>query len=32
VNKRWVRWVGAMRVSFAKRGGQWLVTRIEFGN
>lgn len=32
VNKRWVRWVGAMRISFAKRGGQWLVTRIESGN
>jgi hypothetical protein len=32
VAKRWVRWVGAMRISFAKRGGQWLVTRIEAGN
>jgi hypothetical protein len=32
VPKRWVRWVGALRVSFAKRGGNWVVTRIESGN
>ena len=32
VLKRWVRWVGALRVGFAKRGGQWWVVRIEAGN
>jgi hypothetical protein len=31
MQKRWVRWVGAMRISFAKRGGQWQVVRIEAG-
>ena len=32
MHKRWVRWVGAMRIGFAKRGGQWQVVRIEAGN
>ena len=32
MQKRWVRWVGAMRIGFAKRGGQWQVVRIETGN
>jgi hypothetical protein len=32
VAKRWVRWVGGLRVSFAKRGGQWWVVRIEAEN
>ena len=32
VLKRWVRWVGALRVGFAKRGGQWWAVRIEAGN
>ncbi|HEY7611078.1 MAG TPA: hypothetical protein VIF14_17760 [Alphaproteobacteria bacterium] len=32
VQKRWVRWVGALRMSFAKRGGQWWVVRVEAGN
>jgi len=32
VMKRWVRWVGAPRIGFAKRGGQWYVVRIESGN
>ena len=32
MQKRWVRWVGAMRIGFAKRGGQWQVIRIEAGN
>lgn len=31
MQKRWVRWVGAMRIGFAKRGGQWQVVRIETG-
>jgi len=31
VQKRWVRWVGALRIGFAKRGGQWLVVKIETG-
>jgi hypothetical protein len=31
MQKRWVRWVGAMRIGFAKRGGQWFVVRIETG-
>lgn len=29
--KRSVRWVGAMRVTFAKRGARWWVTAIETG-
>lgn len=32
MQKRWVRWVGAMRIGFAKRGGEWQVVRIEAGN
>ena len=32
MQKRWVRWVGALRIGFAKRGGQWLVVRIEVGS
>jgi hypothetical protein len=32
MQKRWVRWVGAMRIGFAKRGGQWVVVRIEVGS
>jgi hypothetical protein len=32
MQKRWVRWVGALRIGFAKRGGQWWVVRIEVGN
>jgi hypothetical protein len=31
VMKRWVRWVGSLRIGFAKRGGQWVVVRIETG-
>lgn len=29
--KRWVRWVGAMRVTFTKRGARWWVTGVETG-
>jgi hypothetical protein len=32
MQKRWVRWVGAMRFGFAKRGGEWQVVRFEVGN
>lgn len=32
VQKRWVRWVGALRIGFAKRGGRWWVVRIGAGN
>jgi hypothetical protein len=30
--KRAVRWVGALRVTFAKRGARWWVTAVETGN
>jgi len=29
--KRWVRWVGALRVGFTKRGGRWWVTEVDTG-
>ncbi len=29
--KRWVRWVGGLRISFTKRGGRWWVTEVETG-
>ena len=29
--KRSVRWVGAMRVTFSKRGARWWVTAVETG-
>ncbi len=32
MQKRWVRWVGALHITFAKRGGQWWVVQIEAGN